>query len=257
MKMIWPRLKNLYYLYHLRGRILPPPIRDNLRALSCLNIETPIAETEFIVFDTEMTGLSAKGGDCIISLSAVRLKNGRIDLSDSFHELINPNRDIPSCTAIIHEILPRMLVGKPMLGEILPGFVGYIGSSVLVAHHAWLDMGFINREMIHLYGFPLQNVVLDTAILDQAVALMKTPLPMRCKAKVDSRLSALAERYNVNIEARHTSLGDALATAQIFQRMLKKAQQCGMFCLKDLLRISRSLSYQDLSMPDISLNSNR
>lgn len=253
MKMIWPRLKNLYYLYRLRRRPLSTPIRDNLRALTRLNLKTPLAETEFVVFDTETTGLNAKKGDCIVSLSAVRLKNSRIDLSDSFHQLINPNRDIPSCTAIIHEILPRMLVGKPTFGEILPGFVGYIGSCVLVAHHAWLDIGFINWEMIRLYGFPLQNVVLDTAILDQAFALMNTPLPMRCKAKIDSRLSALAERYHVNIEERHTSLGDALATAQIFQRMLKLAQQCGMFYLKDLLRISRSLSYQNLSMPDISL----
>ncbi len=60
-----------------------------------------------MVFDTETTGLHARKGDRIVSISAVRLREGRIDLSDTFHELINPNRDIPSETAIIHGILAQ------------------------------------------------------------------------------------------------------------------------------------------------------
>jgi DNA polymerase III epsilon subunit-like protein len=54
--------------------------------------------------------------------------------------------------------------------------------------------------------------------------------------KVNSSLSALADRYHVQINGRHSSFGDALATAQIFQQMLKQAQKLGMFSLKELLR---------------------
>ena len=120
-----------------------------------------------------------KKGDRIISISAVRLKNGRIDLSDTFHALVNPNRDIPSETAVVHEILPRMVDGKPGIESVLPDFIRYVGPAVLVAHHAWLDMSFLNHEMNRLFGFPFQNIVVDTAILDQVIVVQKTPASMR------------------------------------------------------------------------------
>ncbi len=96
-------------------------------------------------------------------------------------------------------------------------------------------MTFLNREMVRLYGFPLQNLVLDTVLLDQAIRWMK-PHPSRGAMKANSSLSALAERYHVQIDGQHSSFGDALATAQIFQQMLKQAQKQGILSLKDLLR---------------------
>lgn len=252
MRMLLFRFKKLYYLNHLRRKNFPAVIRDHLQACLSLDFRQPIHETAFVVFDTETTGLNVRKGDRIVSISAVRLKQGRIDLSDTFHELINPNRDIPSKVAIIHGILPRMVNGKPPFEEILPNFIDYIGSSVLVAHHAWLDMTFLNREMMRLYGIPIQNLVLDTAILDQAFLLMKTPLFRRSTIKIDSSLSGLAERYHVSIEERHSSFGDALATAQIFQQMIKEAQKLGILLLKDLLRIAFQPPSIDTHNQDVS-----
>jgi len=126
-----------------------------------------------------------------------------------------------------------MVDGKPILEEILPKFIEYIGSSVLVAHHAWLDMTFLNREMVRLFGFSLQSVVLDTADLDHAFHLMKTGPG---QPKPNNSLKALAERYHVQTQAQHTSFGDALTTGQIFQQMLKEAQKRGIHSLKELLR---------------------
>jgi DNA polymerase-3 subunit epsilon len=127
-----------------------------------------------------------------------------------------------------------MVDGKPTLEKTLPDFIDYIGSSILVAHHAWLDMTFLNREMVRLYGFPIQNLVLDTAILDQSFrsATSSSGDPMG----MNSSLSALAERYHVRIAGRHSSFGDALATAQIFQQMIKQAEKEDVRSLKDLLR---------------------
>lgn len=242
MRFVWFRLKKLYYLYLLRRKNFPAHIRYHLLACLRLDIRQPLRETEFVVFDTETTGLHAGKGDRIVSISAVRLKHGRIDLSDTFHEFINPNRDIPSETAVVHGILPRMVDGKPTLEETLPDFIGYIGSSVLVAHHAWLDMTFLNREMVRLYGFPIQNQVLDTAILDQS--FWSATSSSGGTMKMNSSLSALAERYHVRIEGRHSSFGDALATAQIFQQMLKQAKKQDIRSLKDLLR----KAYQPVSL---------
>jgi len=235
MRFAWFRIKKLYHLYLVRRKTLPAVIRDHLQACLHLDVRQPVLQTEFVVFDTETTGLHARKGDRIVSISAVRLKQGKIDLSDSFHEFVNPHRDIPLAAVVIHGILPRMLDGKPTLEEILPKFIEYIGCSILVAHHAWLDMTFLNREMVRLYGLPLQNLVLDTVLLDQAFRWMKAPSAQNLMT-VNSTLSALAGRYHVQINGHHSSFGDAFATAQIFQQMLKQAQKQGMTSLKHLLK---------------------
>ena len=237
MGLFWLRLKNRYYLRHLRRKDLPDPIREYLQGFVNLDLKKSVADTEFVVLDTETTGFNVKKGDRIVSISAVRLKQGRIDLSDTFHALVNPDRDIPSKAAIVHEILPRMVNGKPRFENILPDFIRYVGSAVLVAHHAWLDMSFLNREMIRLFGFPFQNVVVDTAILDQALARNRASSSLGGTI-TDSSLSALAHRYGISIEERHSSFGDALATAQIFQNMVKQAKGRGVVELRDLLRIA-------------------
>jgi DNA polymerase III subunit epsilon len=238
MSVFWHRLRNRYHLRHLRRKDLPVAIRDYLEGFITMDLKKPVAETEFVVLDSETTGLNAKKGDRIVSISAVRLKNGRIDLSEAFHTLVNPNRDIPSETAVIHEILPRMVDGKPTIENVLPDFIRYVGSAVLVAHHAWLDMSFLNNEMNRLFGFPLQNIVVDTAILDQALVVKKTPPSMRHMIKINSHLSSLAERYHVSLEEQHSSFGDALTTAQIFQNMIKQSRQEGVATLKDFLRMA-------------------
>jgi DNA polymerase-3 subunit epsilon len=236
MYFLWLRLKALYYHYRLRREKLPPQIRENLRVLDVLDIKKPINKTEFVVFDTETTGLNVKKGDGILSISAVRIKNGRIDLSNLFHELINPNCEIPPSSVIIHEIRPQMVAGKPPVEEVLPQFIGYIGPSVLIAHNAKVDLSFLNREMIRLYGFPIQNMVLDTIHVDQMLVLKKNRFSKRGEMLMDSSLSALAERYSVPMEGRHSSLGDALITAQIFQRMIREAQTCGIISFKDFVK---------------------
>jgi DNA polymerase III subunit epsilon len=238
LRIVLLQLKRRYYLRRLRRKDLPPFLREYLEKFLHLDLKQPVPETEFVVFDTETTGLNVKKGDRILSISAVRFKNGRIDLSDTFHEMVNPDRTIPSNTAVIHEILPRMVNGKPMIDEVLPRFIGYIGSAVLVAHHEWLDMSFLNWAMGRLYGFPLQNIVLDTAILDKALTFKKRPPSARGDLGLNSRLEVVAERYQVPMEAQHSSFWDAVATAQIFQKMIREAQRQGVLTLRDLLKLA-------------------
>lgn len=237
MKMIWRRLRYRYYQRHLRRKDLPGVIRDYLNAFHNFDFSQPISETTFVIFDTETTGLHANRGHRVISISAIRLQEGRIDLSNAFHEIINPDRDIPSVSAVIHEILPRMVDGKPAIEKVLPDFVAYIDTSVLVAHHQWLDMSFLNHEMHRLYGLPIQNIVLDTAVLDRALLAKRTPATT-ATMKIDSTLGALAERYHVRVEELHSSFWDAVVTAQIFQQMLKEIRRLGIVSLKDLLKLA-------------------
>jgi DNA polymerase-3 subunit epsilon len=232
---LWDRFKNWYHP-DLNVKNLHPVLQEYLQSFKDLDTERFIDEIQFTVFDTETTGLNPKKGDRIVSLSAVRLKNGRIDLSDVFHELVNPERNIPSRSVVIHEILPNMVSSQPCIEEILPGFLKFIGSSVLVAHHGWLDMGFLNYEMKRLYGFPVRNFLLDTVILDKAVQLKKYPFPDDMTYKNSSTLNDVARRYNVCVEELHSSFWDAATTAQIFQQLLKYVQQQGIHNLKELLK---------------------
>jgi DNA polymerase-3 subunit epsilon len=252
MKLLFRRLRNRYYQRLLRRKDLPEVIRNYLQAFHRFNFNQPITETEYVIFDTETTGLNARRGDRIVSISAVRLKEGRIDLSDAFHEIINPDRDIPSASAVIHEILPRMVNGKPTIEHILPKFIAYIGSSILVAHHEWLDMSFLNREMTRLYGIPVQNIVVDTAALDHVLLAKKTPPSMIATMKIDSTLGAVAERYHVTVEGLHSSFWDALATAQIFQQMIKEVQELGILSLRDFLKLAHTPSSFGSLRSDIS-----
>src|SRR5512136_2991597 len=119
--------------------------------------------------------------------------------------------------------------------EFLPRFIGYIGSAVLVAHHEWLDMSFLNWAMGRLYGLPIQNIIVDTAILDRALMFKRTPPTARGDLRLNSRLEILAERYQVPMEAQHSSFCDAVTTAQIFQKMVKEAERQGVRSLKDLV----------------------
>jgi len=252
MRLLLRRLRNQYYQRHLRRKDLPLVIRDYLQAFNRFNFNQLIAETEFVIFDTETTGLNVKRGDRIVSISAVRLKEGRIDLSDAFHEIINPGRDIPSASAVIHEILPRMVNGKPTIEDILPKFIAYIRSSILVAHHEWLDMSFLNREMARHYGIPIQNIVVDTAVLDHVLLAKKTPASMIATMKIDSTLGAMAERYRVTVEELHSSFWDAMATAQIFQQMIKEVQRLGILSLKDFLKLAYTPPSLGFVKPGIS-----
>jgi DNA polymerase III subunit epsilon len=238
MPSIFFHIKKLYYLRLSRSKRLPPVIRDYLNACLSLDMRESIRNTDFVILDTETTGLSARKGDRIVSISAVRLQQGRIDLSRSFHALINPNRDIPSEASGIHGILQPMVAEKPALEEVLPRFVDYIGPSVVVGHHVWLDMTFLNREMRRQYGLSMQNAVLDTAILDQAFIAMGTPRAPKDQTTMNSTLSGLADRYRVTVERLHSSFGDALMTAQIFQVMMKEAERRGITSLRDLLRVA-------------------
>jgi DNA polymerase-3 subunit epsilon len=233
MRLIWFGFKKFYYLYLLRRKGLPGLIRNHLQACLDLELTRPLGEAEFVVFDMETTGLHAKRGDRIVSISAVRVKQGRIDLSDSFHEIVDPDRHIPSETAVIHGILPSMVHGKPTFEEVLPSFISYVGSSVLVAHHAWLDLSFLNQEMIRLYRFPIQSLVIDTALLDR---VLRSKTSYHGGLELNSTLRATAERYHVRVEGHHSSFGDALATAQVFQQMLKLAKKQDILRLRDLLR---------------------
>ncbi len=186
----------------------------------------------FSVFDTETTGLEPEGGDEILSIAAVRIVNTQIIHQDIFEELVDPKRDIPLDSYKIHGINYDMVEGKPDIETILPLFKIYTYDTVLVGHNIAFDMKMLRvKEKITQTEFT--NPVLDTLLLS---ALLN---PM----EVYHDLESIADRMGVSIIGRHTALGDAISTAEIFLKLIPLLRAKGIVTLKDALEASQKTYY--------------
>ena len=214
---------------------LPDVLRRHLDVPSRQSPSQPADRARFVVFDTEMTGLNAE--DRLLSLGAVRIESARVNLADNFYEIVDPHRDIPTESILIHHIVPDMTEGRPHSGQIIPGFLDFIGSDVLVAHNARFDRDFLNREMLHHFGLPLQNPILDVMELAKANSDLRRKYHIS-GALEDHSLDGLADAFGLTLEDRHSAFGDALATGLIFLRLIKSLQRFGCSRVKHLMRLA-------------------
>ncbi len=183
--------------------------------------ERPLSALTFTVFDSETTGLNIAQGDTIISLSAVRIVNGRLLRQEIFDQLVDPQRPVSPASAEITGITQAMLHGQPTIDRVLPQFHRFAEETVLVAHNAAFDMRLLQLLEAET-GVSFINPVLDTLLLS-AVAHPD---------RDDHSMEAIAARLGVNIVGRHTALGDALVTAEIFVKLLPLLKQKGITTLQ-------------------------
>jgi DNA polymerase-3 subunit epsilon len=231
---------------HLRKRYeqrtgeeeLPDAVRKQLEVREAYEGDTIISEARFVVFDTETTGLNLKKGDRLLSLGAVKMTGGRIRLGKAFYELIDPQRPIPSSSIFIHGITPGMALDRPHISEVLSRFLTYVGSRILVAHHAAFDMSFLNHAMEGCFGFPVQSIVIDTASVAAWIRRMEAVEIMDREDSADSRFDVVAAHFGITVQDRHSAFGDALSTALLFQRFIRILSDNGVKTLKQLVKIA-------------------
>ncbi|HZX46232.1 MAG TPA: PolC-type DNA polymerase III, partial [Clostridia bacterium] len=161
----------------------------------------------FVVFDIETTGLDPMR-DCITEIGAVLIKNGNI--TGRFHSLVNPEVPIPEEIVELTGITDEMVKDCPTASQVIPAFLDFAGDSVLVAHNAPFDMGFIQHKAAGM-GMTVKNKVLDT------LAITRRLLP-RLKTH---KLSAVAQHFNIDMERAHRAVDDALVTAKIFLKCME------------------------------------
>ncbi len=184
----------------------------------------------YVVFDTETTGLHPAAGDEIVSLAAVRIVNGRILTGESFERLVDPKRPIPQASMRFHKITDEMVKDKPPIQVVLPQFHAFVGDAVLIAHNAPFDLAFLKLKQDEC-GVEFSMPVLDTLLLSAFLH----------DYTGKHGLDVVANRFGIEVHGRHTAIGDALVTAAVFLRMIDALEARGVHTLDEALAASNAI----------------
>ena len=195
-----------------------------------------LRDLTYTVFDTETTGLAPSDGDEIISIGAVRIIDGKLKSEEIFDQFVNPRRNIPLVSLKIHEIYPEMLKDMPPIEKVLPQFYRYAEDGVLIAHNAAFDMKFLELKEEQT-GIRFGNPVLDTLLLSSV-----------CHPNQElHNLEDVAQRLGVDIIGRHTALGDALVTAEVFLKLIPILEAKGIFTLRQAIEASYQTEHSKIN----------
>lgn len=189
-----------------------------------------LANTRFVVLDTETTGLDQKK-DRILSIGAVAIIGNSIDIGDAFEIYLHQETFNPD-TVRIHGI--RKEEGPQFSEEeAIRAFLDYAENAILVAHHAGFDLGMINQALGRMELPKLKNRCLDTSRLYGRSRIISNFIDRERSYSLDD----LAEVFNIDTRDRHTASGDAFITAIAFLKILARHNVDGKLRPKDLFKI--------------------
>lgn len=219
-----------------------PAFEKNHSFFKELDQDKPIETFDYVVFDTELTGLR-NNQDEIISIGAVRIKNLQIHTGEIFHSYIRPHRKFDATeSTFIHRITPQQIVDAPKLNQVMLEFIDFCGPALLVGHYVGLDMKFFNKAAQNIFGSIIKNPCLDTMYLAQAYTEMCwTQYHDQYNLQISYNLGDLSEAYGLPLFQQHDALHDALQTAYLFVFLIKNLQKQGLVSLRDIFRAKGGL----------------
>ena len=186
--------------------------------------DTVMLDNTYVVFDLETTGFNAAGGDSIIEIGAVKLKDGEI--IDKFDMLVKPPTPISERITKVTSITNDMVKDCPNEEEAVKEFIKWTGDLPMVAHNAKFDTSFIEMAYKKYNLGEYNNPVIDTLALSRLL----DPDAGR------HGLSAITKRYGVPFdeESHHRGDYDALGTALVFHKMMKRLESINIITINDL-----------------------
>lgn len=188
----------------------------------------------YVVFDIETTGLS-KEKEMITEIGAVKVADGKI--IDRFSTFVNPQRPISAEITKLTGITDDMVKDAPTIENVLPEFLKFCEDTVLVAHNASFDTGFIRIAAERAGLGELHHTVVDTLELARAL------LPELNKHKLD----IVCEHLGVTLNGHHRAVNDAEATAEVFIKFLDMLAEKKIFTLDEInVLASRTVNYKKL-----------
>lgn len=204
-------------------------------ATDTLATSIPLHDVEFCIIDLETTGGSHEYHS-ITEIGAVKYRGG-IEI-DRFTTLVNPGCAIPPFITVLTGITNTMVATAPPIEDTLQPLLNFIGTSVLVAHNARFDIGFINAALLMHDFEPLPNRVLDTVGLARRIVGAEVK---NCK------LSTLASSFNFAHQPSHRAINDVLATGDLLHLLIERAAGFGIFDLDEFAAMSKIWSHPQAS----------
>jgi len=209
----------------MRLKHLSFTVNDVNKGWSFTSESTLLSEVTFCVVDLETTGSSSAYGG-ITEIGAVKYKGG--EEVSRLSTLVNPGQSIPANIVMLTGISDSMVADAPRIEDVLETFLDFVEGTVLVAHNARFDVGFLNAAL-QRHGYDvLSNVVVDTVTL--ARRLVRSEVP-NCK------LSTLASHFNFPHQPIHRAMDDVLATGDLLHYLIERAAAFGVYDLDDLVAL--------------------
>lgn len=191
------------------------------------DLGTPLAEVTFCVLDLETTG-GDRNSDMITEVGAVKVRGG--ECVGTFQTLVNPGRAIPPQITVLTGLTDALVAPAPRIESVLPSLLSFLGDSVLVAHNAGFDVGFIRAALTRAERPPWNGTVVDTVPL--ARRLLRDEVP-------NCRLGTLARHLRLGHQPTHRALDDALATTELLHLLIERASGLGVLGLDDLVALGK------------------
>jgi DNA polymerase-3 subunit epsilon len=191
--------------------------------------EASLRETTFVVVDLETTGGRASGNaatppDAITEIGAVKVRGGTV--LGEFATLIDPKRSIPPQITRLTGITTAMVCDAPTVETVLPTFLEFARSSVLVAHNARFDIGFLRAATDRCgLAWPRPPVLCTVQLARRVLSREEAP---------SVRLADLAQLFGVGTEPTHRALDDARATVDVLHTLIERVGNQGVHTYTDL-----------------------
>ena len=224
--------------HDILSRAIARPTGNLLECVPMWETNRSLMEVDFVAFDLETTGLSP--ADCqIVEMGGVRFRadGSRID---EFEQLVDPQCGIPRRATRVHGITDTMVSGMPTLRDALPQFLDFLGrdSTILMAHNASFDLGFLHAAMLETGCGVLENPVIDTL-----------QLARRCiRGTHTYRLVDLAIHLQLADSEDHRALSDARLAGDLFCRIL--ATQGTLTTVPRLFAVAPPLNVRVATQPE-------
>ena len=170
-------------------------------------------DATYCVLDLETTGLSFRT-EKITEVGIMKVKNGEV--IDEFSCFVNPEKPIPQKVVEVTNITDDMVKDAETIDKVFPKILEFVGDSILVAHNADFDIGFLKYNASQL-GYELNNTYLDT------LRLAKSLFPDFKKYK----LGFIADKLGIVVEVAHRALDDVDTTVKVFNIMISMLKEKG------------------------------
>jgi len=214
---------------------LAPELEDRMQALAELTpppTRNSHRKSRYVTVDVETTGLDMQR-DRVLSIGAVSVNRGRIELAQCFEVVLKQPESSSHDNILVHRIGGQRQLGGEEQPEALIRFLEYVGHAPLVAYRSEFDQTMLDRTMKGVLGNQTPSAWIDLAKL----------LPALYPGNNNRTMDEWLKFMGIQMLARHDALADALATAQMLQICLDKANGVGMTCPQHLIQMQKAQTW--------------